>query len=41
LALSRAEHIEKLGKTSGVGVQLLGRRLHGLTCFYLGEFMAR
>jgi tetratricopeptide (TPR) repeat protein len=40
LALSRAEHIEKLGKTSGVGVQLLGRRLHGLTCFYLGEFMA-
>jgi hypothetical protein len=40
LALSRAEHIEKLGKTLGVGVQLLGRRLHGLTCFYLGEFMA-
>jgi tetratricopeptide (TPR) repeat protein len=41
LALRLAEQIEKLGETQNdVAVQLQGRRVNGLTRFYLGEFAA-
>ena len=41
LALSLAEQIEKIGEArNDVAAQLLGRRAHGLTRCYLGEFVA-
>jgi predicted ATPase len=41
LALSLAEQIEKIGEgRDDAGSQLLGRRAHGLTRCYLGDFVA-
>ena len=41
LALSLAEQLEKIGEArNDVAAQLLGRRVHGLTRFFLGEFVA-
>jgi predicted ATPase len=40
LALSLAERIEKIGEArNDVATQLRGRRAHGVTCCFLGEFV--
>jgi len=41
LALSLAERIEQIGEAEdNVVLRLLGYRVHGMTCFHLGEFVA-
>jgi predicted ATPase len=41
LAQSLAEHMEKLGEAQNdEATLLLGRSVHGYSCFYLGEFLA-